>query len=402
MDGVALSGLLSLDKWISENGYAGYDPYDIKGNPYFLTLTEKGNRSFLFAVLRETVFELFYHFPVLSRRILKIKPSMNAKAMGLFASSYADLYALQKEDLFNAKASFCLNWLKDNRSETSLGTGWGYPFNWQSAQLIPAGTPNGIVTTVVADAFWKHYRIFNDRDALVYCTKICDFLSSLPVDRIAHDQICFSYTPLFLNHVHNLNLFVAEFLIKTGMEIGNNAWTELGNKAVNYTLSNQLKNGAFDYNGPPEKPNNHIDNYHTGFVLRMLHSIWKLTGREDVFTALSNCYHHYIENFFEDNRIPKLMPDRKYRIDIHSCAESINCLSELAGTFPEGLPLAENIVKWTRQNLQDKTGYFYYGILKSRFTGMPFKSKIPYIRWGQAWMLRALTSYLMAVKSSKA
>ncbi len=402
MNGEALSSLHSLDNWISENGYAGYDPYDIKGNPYILTLTEKGNHSFPFTMIREIVFELFYNFPVLSRRILKIKTAMNAKAMGLFASSYADLYSLKKEEVYAQNSSFCLNWLKENKSETSRGAGWGYPFNWQSKEFIPAGTPNGIVTTTAADAFWKHYRIFNDQEALVYCTRICDFLSTLPVDPVAHDQICFSYTPLFINHVHNLNLFVAEFLIKTGMETANNSWIDQGNKAVNYTISNQMKNGAFDYNGPPEKPGNHIDNYHTGFVLRMLYSIWKLTGREDVYIALSKCYSHYVSNFFEDRTIPKLMPDRKYRIDIHSCAESIHCLSELADEFPEGIPLAENILNWTIQNLQHKTGYFYYGILKSRFTGIPFKSKIPYIRWGQAWMLRAMTSYLMAVKSSKA
>ncbi|MBN1789805.1 MAG: hypothetical protein JW830_04865 [Bacteroidales bacterium] len=402
MDSEALSSLHSLEKWIGENGYAGYDPYDIKGNHYILTLAEKGNYSFPFTLLRETVFELFYHFPMFSRRTLKIKPAMNAKAMGLFASSFADLYLLEKDDSFKINSSFCLNWLKDNGSETPLGIAWGYPFDWQSRQLIPAGTPNGIVTTAAADAFWKHYRIFNDQEALVFCARICDFLSTLPVDPVAHDQICFSYTPLFINHVHNLNLFVAEFLIKTGMETANNSWVDQGNKAVNYTISNQMKNGAFDYNGPPEKPGNHIDNYHTGFVLRMLYSIWKLTGRKDVYIALNKCYRHYVSNFFENRTIPKLMPDRKYRIDIHACAESIHCLSELAEDFPEGLPLAENVLNWTIQNLQDKTGYFYYGILKSRFTGIPFKSKIPYIRWGQAWMLRALTSYLMAVKSSKA
>lgn len=396
------TSLLQLCSYLDNKGFKGYDPYDIKGNWFSLRLARLGNRYKLMGAIRELVFEMYYMFPVFSRKILRIKPAFNGKAMGLFASSYAELYSLKKEEVYAQNSSFCLAWLTDNLSKTSNGIGWGYPFNWQSKEFIPAGTPNGIVTTAAADAFWKHYRIFNDQKALVYCARICDFLSTLPVDQVAHDQICFSYTPLFINHVHNLNLFVAEFLIKTGMETANSTWVDQGNKAVNYTISNQMKNGAFDYNGPPEKPGNHIDNYHTGFVLRMLFSIWKLTGREDVYNTLSKCYRHYINNFFEDRTIPKLMPDRKYRIDIHSCAESIHCLSELADEFPEGMSLAENILNWTIQNLQDKTGYFYYGILKSRFTGIPFKSKIPYIRWGQAWMLRAMTSYLMAVKSSKA
>jgi hypothetical protein len=397
----ASSSLLSLEHWIDSNGYSGYDPYDIKGIPTITNLSRLGNKSFSMSVLREVVFEFFYTFPVFSRHLFQIKPETNAKAMGLFASSYLDLYNVLKEETYYEKSLYCLNWLKKNKSTTYSGDGWGYPFNWQTKILVPAGTPNGIVTTVAGEAFWRHYKLGGEKESLDYCVRICEFLTTLPFDRINNEQLCFSYTPLFINHVHNLNLFVAEFLIKTGIETSNNSWIEMGNLAVNYTISNQLDNGSFDYSGPPEILNNHIDNYHTGFVLRMLHSIWKHTGRKDVLAALNKCYLHYISNFFINGRIPKLMANKKYRIDIHSCAESIHCLSELSATFPGALDLAENILHWTLENLQDKSGYFYYGILKSRFTGIPFVSKIPYIRWGQAWMHKALSSYIVATSKKK-
>ena len=144
-----------------------------------------------------------------------------------------------------------------------------------------------------------------------------------------------------------------------------------------------------------------MDNYHTGFVLRMLYSIWKLTARQDVFDAMDRCYDHYVNHFFENQQIPKLLPDRKYRIDIHSCAEAIHCISELSETWPQHISLAENILIWTVENLQDEKGYFYYGILKSRVTGRPYVSKIPYLRWGQAWMLKALTTYALKTKMLK-
>ena len=92
------------------------------------------------------------------------------------------------------------------------------------------------------------------------------------------------------------------------------------------------------------------------------------------------------------------MPDRKYRIDIHSCAESINCLCELSETFPQGIETAKKVLFWTVENLQDNNGYFYYGIHKSRFFRFTFTSKIQYIRWGQAWMLKALSNYVKYVK----
>jgi hypothetical protein len=389
-----------LEGWIERNGWEGYDPYDIKSHPYVLRISNKATFSFFYTIFREFLFEVFNTFPNSSRRILKIKKSINPKALSLFALSYLNLYRLTADEKYQRSVQEVLDWLAKNRAETSHGHGWGYPFNWQSVGLIPVNTPNGIVTTVVGEAFWRYYKDFNSDDHLKVCDEVCKFLVSLPYDQVDTNKICFSYTPVYKNHVHNLNLFIAEFLIKVGRETNNKEYTHLGNCALNYTLSDQREDGSFDYNGPPEKPNNFVDNYHTGFVLRMLHSSWKLTGREDVYQALERCYTHYTANFFEDNRIPKLMPNRKYRIDIHSCAESVNCLSELSETFPQGLVLAEHILDWTILNLQDSKGYFYYGILKSRFTGLPFKSKIAYLRWGQAWMFKALTSFMLAKRNT--
>jgi rhamnogalacturonyl hydrolase YesR len=390
-----VKNILKLDQWIGKNGFSGYDPYDIKALPLVIKITKLGNSNKVFEMFREIIFEIFYSFPVLSRKILLVKPQVNPKSMALFSSAYLDLYKVLNDKKYLDTSIKCLDWLIKNQSKHSPGMGWGYPFNWQTSQLIPAYTPNGVVTTAAGDAFWKWYAHTNDQRFLDSCIKICDFLVTLPIDQICENQICFSYTPVFKNHVHNLNLFVAEFLIKIGKEIDNYQWIKLGNQAVNYTIANQRTDGSFDYNGPPEKLKNFSDNYHTGFVLRMLHSVWRLTGENNVFVSLEKCYNHYINNFFENAEIPKLLPNRKYRVDIHSCAESINCLSELSKTFPQGIKIAENVAKWTIENLQDESGYFYYGFLKSRFTRKPFLSKIAYLRWGQSWMLKALSNLLL-------
>ncbi len=390
---IILNSHRKLLDWLDSNGWTGYDPYDIKESKGILAISIRAARSKFFVILREAVFELVYTFPRFARKLLGIKPKINAKAMGLFAISYLHLHIISKEKKHLDKAQECLNWLMENKVEFGDGVGWGYPFDWQSTQKIPAFTPNGIVTTVAGEAFWEFYTYTKDPVYLEYCVKIAAFLDSLPASTF-ENSICFSYTPVFTNYVHNLNLFVAEFLLKVGLETKNQHWIDRGNLATTYTISDQYKNGSFEYNGPPEKSQGFVDNYHTGFVLRMLYSIWKLTGRSDVHASLLKCYDHYKDNFFENGEIPKLMPNRKYRIDIHSCAESIHCLSVLSEEFPEAHSLANNILQWTIHNLQDKNGYFYYGILKSRLIGVTFKSKIAYIRWGQAWMLKAMTTYL--------
>ena len=318
--------------------------------------------------------------------------------MGLLASSYIDLFTTTGEKIYEEKIHHCFQLLNQNKVVIGKGIGWGYPFDWQSAKKIKANTPNGIVSTAVGEAYWKYYQLTKDPTILEVCSSIALFLSELPKDQITDEQICFSYTPLYTNHVHNLNLFVAEYLLKIGLETGKQEMINLSEKAVNYTLAAQEENGAFDYNGPPEKPQHFYDNYHTSFVIRMLHSIYKLNKNKDVKSSLERCLSHWKGNFFLDDGTPKFTPHRIHRIDIHSSAEAVNCLAQLEQDYPKSIELAEKVLLWTIENLQDKSGYFYHGIFKSRFIGKPFKSRIPYMRWGQAWMLKAFSSYMFTQK----
>ncbi|GAF93623.1 unnamed protein product, partial [marine sediment metagenome] len=133
-----------------------------------------------------------------------------------------------------------------------------------------------------------------------------------------------------------------------------------------------------------------IDHYHTGFVLRSLHSICEETRTPEVLEALSKGYRFYKESLFEDKTIPKLRPDSIFPVDIHSCSEAILCMSTLSDIFPEALEYAENAFLWTRDNMQDEDGHFYY-----RLTNRGL-DKTPFIRWGQAWMMRALANLVSA------
>jgi hypothetical protein len=100
MTEVVLTSLKSLEKWIRENGFSGYDPYDIKGHPLILRLSRSGNNNYVAMVVREIMYELFYMFPLRSRQLFRIKQAVNAKAMGLFAASYLDLYSIRQDDRY--------------------------------------------------------------------------------------------------------------------------------------------------------------------------------------------------------------------------------------------------------------------------------------------------------------
>jgi hypothetical protein len=387
-----------LDDWVGRNGWAGYDPYDVKGHPWVLKLSGNRDQNRACRLIREGLLLSVEVLPRASRGLLRVQKEINAKAMGLFASAYLKLYEHVNEEVYLRKARECLTWLEENRSQGYAGDCWGYPFDWQTLVLIPEGTPSAVVSSICGDAFWSFYKFSGDRKYLSTCESICNFLiNSLNIDHVNGDKICFSYTPIDRFHVHNANLFAAEFLIRVGKELNSEQFYQHGIKALSYSLDAQNEDGSFYYwalsDGSvydiPETTLKTIDHYHTGFVLRSLYSIYKNTGDKRVLEALSKGYRFYRDRLFEDKTVPKLRPDSRYPIDIHSCAEAILCMSALSDLFADALEYAQNAFLWTRENMQTKEGWFLYMIMSVK--GVRRRVRIPYMRWGQAWMMRAMS-----------
>ena len=97
---------------------------------------------------------------------------------------------------------------------------------------------------------------------------------------------------------------------------------------------------------------------------------------------------YYKTNLFLGDGTPRLRNDSTYPVDIHSSAQTIITFAELVDFDSQLIEMAYKVADWSIANMQDTTGYFYYRKYKYRMNTMP------YIRWGQAWMLRAL-SYLL-------
>jgi len=403
MDKIISNATKKLEWWVERNGYAGFDPYDIKGTPLFIWFQRLPSEPALpFIAIRKVACGLEYRYPLIARKLFGVKKEINAKAMGLFAAAYINFYKTSGEYgdkplYYLEKAQECLNWLEQNHTKGYKGICWGYPFDWQSLHFLPRGTPSSVVSSTAGNAFFEFYKATGNERYLDVCNRICEFfLAHLKIDRVSEDKICFSYTPLDCMHVHNANLFVAEYLIRVGSEIQNWEYVEYGTKALQYTLAQQNEDGSFYYFGLEDETRynlsaetlRRIDPYHTGFVLRSLLSITENTSAQHTFEALIKGYEYYINNLFEEEAIPKMSPQELYPIDIHSCAEAILCLSILSRKFPKSVELARKVAWWTIQNMQSKTGYFYYRIYS---TGKLIK--IPYIRWGQAWMLLALSAH---------
>lgn len=372
-----------LESWIEKNGWEGYDPYDIKGKKLFLLLSKCKYTSFIAGKVLELL-------PNLSREIFNVKKEINPKAIGLLARGYLCSYKKYGNPANMKKAEGCLKWLQHNCSKGYHGCCWGYPFDWQSRIFIPRSTPSGVVTSIVAHAFLDAYEITKKKSYLKTAESCCNFiLNDLNIHKKNDNEICFSYTPLDSYHVHNANLFSASVLIRLYGFNKKDDYKKFSIKAINFTMKYQNPDGSWYYWAPPDKLDYRIDNYHTGFVLESLNICRRIMKKEFKYhIELEKGLDFYAKNLFLENGISKMQNNSIYPIDIHSCAQGIITFAELKDFNTDYFYLVDKIANWTIANLQDEKGFFNYRLYKSGYI-----SKIPFIRWGGAWMFRAL-SYL--------
>jgi hypothetical protein len=363
-----------LDRWISEYGWAGYDPYDSAQNRF------AGKLRGALAVVESQL------PPLGLRKFLRIRKEINAKGMGLLASAYLTQWRTTGLPASHRKAEELLGWLADNQSRGFPGISWGYPFHWQSRIFLPRGTPSIVVTATVGDAWLQHYERTQAPRSLTMLEGIADFFVD-GLNRPVEDgeRLCFSYTPLDNFKVHNASLFGAAFLARLSAITGNSDLDAMAVRAARYTLSEQNSDGSFYYWG--SEPPTIIDHYHTGFVLRHLDTVRNNVSADFIDEPLSRGYQFYLDRLFTENNLPKFTPDSLYPIDIHSCAEALLCISQL-GPRLGGVQRLQQVFEFIQHKMLTPEGWYLAALRYRRGEQRP--AYVPYMRWGQAWMLLAI------------
>ncbi|MBN1827856.1 MAG: glycosyltransferase [Deltaproteobacteria bacterium] len=388
--------LLKLHHWILSNGWRGYDPYDIPS--YILGRKLQG---VITEVEIQEIQECIRRDPEGGRKALGIEPQVNAKAMGLFLSSYADLsrYCATKE--FHKPIEECLTWLLENPSKNIEGLGWGYPFDWESVVMIPKGVPTSVNSYHIGDGFWKLHTSTDDGKWLSICLNIADFFTkSLNRDIISDNETCFSYTPLDFYHVHNANLSVSEFLIRLGKETASDDLVELGMKGLRFAFRDLQDQGFLTYwaRGYEPSPQNigQIDHYHSAAELRCLYRLMNaLPDHTKLRTLFERYLSFYHQHFFHEGTVPKIHPARLYPINIHAAAEAAYILGETAVDYPASKDILMRFLPWLLNNFRNGDGSFGFEITNSK--GKQDKNMFPFLRWGQAWAFRGLTTAYMSL-----
>jgi hypothetical protein len=374
---------LKLLAYCRANEWAGYDPYDALNSRVFNAL------PFLnFKLARIALTQGVKRCPINLRPLLLVPKTPNPKGIALFLSS---LIKLSKIGLVDGDKEIDLmaNKLLALRSPDARYSCWGYNFDWQTrGELIPKGSPNIICSTFAANALLDAYEKSQKSQLLDAAVSAADFILNMLFWRDRGSIACFSYTPLGRSEIHNANLFGAALLCRIGLITRRKMFFEPALEAARYSVGKQHDDGSWDYGELASQ--RWIDNFHTGFNLVALKRISEYSRTAEFDTAIHRAFEFYRDHFFLEDGAPRYFHDATYPIDIHSVAQSIVTLIEFKDFAEGNSPLAHSVLNWGMSNLWDVRGFFYFQKLPH------FTVRISFMRWSQAWMLMALSTYLEA------
>ncbi|RUT77885.1 delta-aminolevulinic acid dehydratase [Ancylomarina longa] len=369
--------------YIENQEYKGWDPYDGLNAKLFQALPLLKNSRWM----RLIWIQAFKRSTMNFRGLTGVDKAYNPKGLGLFLSGYCKLYQLDRTQEVRSRIHFLSNKLLDLQSQNWSGACWGYNFDWQARAFFqPKGTPSVVVSSFVGNAMLDAYEILGRQELLDTAISVKNFiLKDLNRTYDGNGDFCFSYSPLDNTTVYNASLLGSRMLARIYHYTKEEELLETARQSVQFCCNQQQNNGAWAYGSLAY--HQWIDNFHTGFNLEALADYQKYTGDTSFAKQIELGLGYYLKTFFTEQGVPNYYSHSKYPIDIHCPAQLPITLSK-TGTFGANQKLVTNVLNWTIQSLQDPQGYFYYQAGKRSIT------KIPYIRWAQAWMFLALSTYL--------
>ena len=361
--------------------WSGYDPYDALNSQWLQALSFLDRKW-----VRLVLTQLLKRSPVNLRPLLRVQPSENPKALGLFLAACVKLGSRNWQGA-RENAEYLAERLLALSAENEAGYGWGYSFPWQTRTvLVPRGAPNLVCTVFAANALLDAFKFLGAEKCLQAAVSAARYVSDALYWE--NGQVAgFSYpTRAARTPIHNANLLGGALLCRVASYTGESSLMNRALKVARYTVSKQGPDGSWRYGEASNQ--GWIDNFHTGFNLSALHVIGDCAATDEFEIPMRRGFKFFRRFFFTSEGIARYFYNKTYPIDIHCIAQSLLTLTEFRHLDPQAVQLADRVYRWTMKNLWDDSGFFYYRKLR----GMTIRT--PYMRWSQAWMTLALASVL--------
>jgi hypothetical protein len=375
--------VLKLERYIIDENYCGYDPFDTLQSPIFRWPVLRSNRF-----VRMGLQQVLKRFPWNVRSLIGTKKGCNPVTLGLCIQAFSYLGEVfpERREHYRHEIEQCLEKLIQLRSHGYSGTCWGYDFGWEARYAsIPAFVPTIVATGIITNALFVCHHLTRNQTAIELCRDSVSFVMKDLHKTYEGPGFCYSYSPLDQQCVLNATMKAARLLAQVYSVTGQSDLLTEGRKTVQYVVNAQRDDGSWPYAlGDKRK---WTDNFHTGYVIDCLDDYIKTTGDSQFQPFLSKGFKFYRDNFFSNNGIPKYYDTSVYPVDSTSAAQSILTLTR----FGED-NVAHNVAMYMIGEMQSTEGFFYYRKSRVRL------DKTSYMRWSNAWMFAGLSYNLFSAR----
>lgn len=375
--------------YCQERDWSGYDPYDALNSRLFERLPLLDAR-----LPRLVLTQALKRSPVNIRAAVLIPPTQNPKGLALFLNA-----ALRLERLGLLTDSSLPQVLVEKilalRSEASSHWSWGYSFPWQTrTQVVPRGAPNLVCSVFVVNALLDFYDKTNDNRLLSIANSTADYILTDLYWTSGVSAAGLSYPmPAQETRIHNANLLGAALFCRIHRLTGRRDLLEPALRLARASAQQQREDGSWPYGELPTQA--WVDNFHTGYNLGALRSISSHLGTSEFARHISAGYAFYRRHFFRSDGASRYFHNETYPIDIHCVAQSLITLVEFNDMDESSFEQAGGVFDWAMTHMWDERGFFYYRVLRL------LTIRTSYMRWSQAWMLVALSTFLEACRGRR-
>lgn len=367
------------------NNYRSNDVSDLLRTSYY-RFTKKLKSKKLQSLMQLPYNKVISKHPELVRSIIRNKGFIYPQGQAMVMRALVEL--AKKNHVLGdiEEAKLIAQWLIDNRSPLSKHFGWGQPFMWYSRIPFPPRIPRATVSSQVAWAMIDLYEYTGDKKYLRIAEDVCYlFIEEFNYTADSDGDFCLSYTTLDNYHVHNASMLAASVMMRVYKHTKIEKIGSFAERLSMFTKKHQNEDGSFYYWAPPDEMIYKIDNYHTGFVLESFFTIKNDCDHNDYDDTYESGMNYYYSNLFE-GPIPKMTNKDTYPIDIQSCAQSIITFNQNRHNDIHQKKSIE-ITEYTIDNFfLDKKSHFAYRTYSDGRQDQNY-----YFRWGDAWMIRALS-----------
>ncbi|NPE27569.1 hypothetical protein HNV12_06215 [Methanococcoides sp. SA1] len=384
-----VSSYNSLYKWVKDENYLGWDIYDS------LYSNRVKKMTFGSPYLKVAITQFNKYSPINLRSQLKIEKGVDAKGMALFMQSYAKMYNFTKDDRYLDDILECALYFKSNSLISIYGFDcWAHYFDYTTADksTLSPNMPDVISTSNAIKGLVDGYSILNDQSLIEMAISAYGFLKNnlLRENKDGYKYLMYSPedTQKMVINASALGLEAISKLIK--INDNEEEMQVIAADLCSFVLDAQDLDGSWPYSVYTSGKKRVQTDFHQGFILDGLIEFYPISGnlKDKVYNSIMNGMQFYRSKQFNDEGVCHFRYPQFYPIDTHSQAQGVITFSKFGAFDPSSLDFSKKILDWTISNMQDNSGYFYAYDYKL------FKSKIPYMRWCEAWMSLALATYL--------